>query len=225
MTDSAAITAGQKAVELMMVSYDLEADHEDDGIDHAGYDATSADITALIKSMTNVQPFTGSRTGAFGYLGNVPGVGLALAFAGTDFTDMSDVYADISSIVSISFNLGRAANYSIGRGFAGQFAELITGGLGSALANAMAASSDTKITITGHSLGGAIANIAAVYLVNTHKARVRFLVRCTKDQIRTAPPPPIFILRLRGRVHPSVRPTLLLALAGPAAHRGRAAHL
>eukprot|EP00966_Prymnesium_polylepis_P303899 7020668-Prymnesium_polylepis.1 len=80
--------------------------------------------------MTSVQGFTGTTTRAFGYLAEVPGVGLVVAFAGTDFTSLRDIYADVSSIVSISVDLGRhvsidlggPTNYSVGYGFAGQCA-------------------------------------------------------------------------------------------------------
>lgn len=100
---------------------------------------------------------------------------LWLGWSGTDFTNPEDVFEDFSTKLS-KVSLG-GRTYEVLDAIFKQFDFMIR------QMDAMIASKlttpGTKITVVGHSLGGAKAQLAAVYLANKYKASVRLVTFCS----------------------------------------------
>ena len=107
------------------------------------------------------------KDGAFGYFAMLDGTQPVFAFKGTDFANAGDVIADVTSVKSKKFDLG-GTSYDMGVGFHDYFSKLMPE-LEAALATH---ETSAPLLVVGHSLGGAIANIAAVYLANKRSASV-----------------------------------------------------
>jgi len=95
---------------------------------------------------------------------------LVIAFAGTDFTDANDLAADMKSLTGTNVQMGKH-RVNLGKGFNQQYQNIKTGGLWAAI-EAVGAGSENEqhfegIDITGHSLGGALANVCAVDVVTS----------------------------------------------------------
>ena len=91
----------------------------------------------------------------------------------TDPTDYDDVMADLASILSLPADLGGRTPYLVGSGFYAYFVAVVLNRALEEAASERLPTYDNKILITGHSLGGAMANVAAVYMANKYDARVR----------------------------------------------------
>ena len=93
------------------------------GTEHAI--STDAETLALYQgmgsSLTSVNAGTGVTSGAAGYLGTTSDGRLMLGFAGTDFADVNDVVADVSSAATATRSFG-GKDYEIGAGFVWQCA-------------------------------------------------------------------------------------------------------
>lgn len=161
-----AISAGMEDVLLMNIAYGLAGD---DSV-FSGDDLLSMNTRRVHDSLTSV---TKSRAkpgpGAFGFAAKLDGQ-LVISMAGTK--DTADAWADLKSIMAVEIDLG-GKNYSAGDGFV-SFYEEIRKGLQHVFEDELK-TPGTLVTVVGHSLGGAIANLAAVDLANRYQARIRLV--------------------------------------------------
>jgi len=98
-----------------------------------------------------------------------------LVFAGTDFLDMNDVKADLNALFKkVDLGLGMGdGSYWAHSGFVDSYKEVWNNGLKEAVKGL--ASTGKRILVTGHSLGGAQANLAAVEIAHTSQAKVQLV--------------------------------------------------
>lgn len=166
MTSKYDLFRGIRATGLMAAAYHYEALGRNQ---KSSYTSKDRWMWWYIRYLKNVQYFIDSN-GAAGFVANLYS-DIIVGFAGTDFTDINDVIADLSSIIPSWAKLG-SKSYLVGSGFYDHYTALMRNGMETALNSLLAASSTKRVFVVGHSLGGAIADIAAVDLANKFGASV-----------------------------------------------------
>jgi len=156
------IEAGQKCILLMDVAYFLEGDKFDDPQELKLVEKFKEELTDITEARVGDK-------GAFGMTAKWKGM-FVVSMAGTN--DGPDAWADVKSANAVNMDLGGKL-YSVGNGFADHY-EKIRKILGPVFEKELK-SPGTPVIVVGHSLGGAIANLAAVDLAIKYKARVRLV--------------------------------------------------
>lgn len=158
-TTKIAIDTGIQALDLSALAYLLEAE-----------DTEAAKSNVIHGRLRDIHPAHGGKgdDGAFGYSAVLDNGTPVLVFAGTDPAQQDDISADLESVISEDVDLG-GEMYGVAKGFNRHFQALI-GSLEAGVATRL--STHKELIISGHSLGGAIANIAAVYFANKYDAKV-----------------------------------------------------
>ena len=131
-----------------------------------------ATVNPYIQRIKHMVTSTGKAFGGYGMIGaheGDDGVEVIVGFAGTDFTSMQDIFADVKAIlyanVDLSADLGGNTYYSAGLGFVSQYLELRKNTAFGREINERI-QKNTRVRVVGHSLGGALANLAAVEFAN-----------------------------------------------------------
>lgn len=158
------IEAGQKCILLMDVAYLLEGGRE------VVTDPEELKLVEKFKEeLTDITEAKVGDKGAFGMTAKWKGM-FVVSMGGT--SDGPDIWADLKSVDARNIDLGGKL-YEVGNGFADQY-EKIREILGPVFEKELK-SPGTPVIVVGHSLGGAIANLAAVDLAVRYKARVRLV--------------------------------------------------
>lgn len=109
-------------------------------------------------------PFAGTVHGGYALIGKLDTGEVLIGFAGTTFDNLKDLQADFASMISATVDLGGAQKYDAGSGFVAQYTELLDKGLHTQMEAHI--TQGTRVRVVGHSLGGALANLAAVECAN-----------------------------------------------------------
>eukprot|EP00931_Biecheleriopsis_adriatica_P095005 TRINITY_DN68629_c0_g1_i1.p1 TRINITY_DN68629_c0_g1~~TRINITY_DN68629_c0_g1_i1.p1 ORF type:complete len:390 (+),score=73.31 TRINITY_DN68629_c0_g1_i1:82-1251(+) len=160
------IEAGQKCILLMDVAYFLEH-----GPAIFAIDKERKLVEQFTEELTDITKAKVVDTGAFGMTAKWKGM-FVVSMAGTNIREYGDRKADLKSVDARNIDLGGKL-YSVGNGFADHY-EGIRKILGPVFEKELK-SPGTPVLVVGHSLGGAIANLAAVDLAIKYKARVRLV--------------------------------------------------
>ena len=175
-----AVEAGLEGILLQAMAYERKAGQN--GVQRNDWPSDAYPPDLMNGRLTEiVDSAVAPKDGAFGFSALLDGETPILAFAGS--TDMTNWKDNFKSVASADADLG-GKMYKVGKGFYDEYKEVMATLEGPI--KALMDAHDGKLLIVGHSLGGAIANIAAVDMANKFSAKVA---------LRTAGSPRVFAWR------------------------------
>ena len=158
-----AIEKGMEAVQLMELAYDYKWTPGDESNDLKEKWGSDWPLVAFKDILTNVtySKTPGHAKGSFGFSALLRGSLPVLAIAGT--SDSETVYHDAKAIASEHRHLG-GKQYLVAKGFGDEYQEVMS--VLKEPLNALLKAYKKQVLVVGHSLGGAVATLAAVALAN-----------------------------------------------------------
>ena len=167
-----AIETGMESIGLSVMAYEYKG-YLNDATEKPKWPEGHYPPDNFPQRLTNIKksadiPDGGKLTGGFGFSALLDNNTPVLSFAGT--VDSENTWHDMQSAFSTSADLGGEHPYLVGQGIYKEYREIMA--TLDEHVKEMLHQHDNKLLIVGHSLGGALANVAAVEMANKYGARV-----------------------------------------------------